>query len=1316
MRNRRTYVTLKVFVYTLLFALAMRLFSPDSQQALLAEKDQNNPNSLDMSRELSFGETLVRILLAPPRMLYAAPPSSTYTPGETLDPSCSPGDTNCTVNYPVAGSAGNIQFNDYSTFGGENSLFYATSTGNLGVGTSSPYAKLSVTGEVVANNFTATSTSATSTFPNASITNLLFGSDYITDLTGSGLSIVAGALTSSAGADHVYPFDAVTDWGATAFGTTTPIIFQGGIGTTATSTFNATTTFGSRVYQTGLGNSTFFGYQAGENDDLTDNNNTAFGYLALDANTTGGSNVAIGVDSLGANTTGGNNVAMGLDSLSANTTGVSNVAIGSSALGLNTVGQSNVSIGHESTRNNITGNYNSALGYQALNANTTGTSNVALGAQSLLNNASATSTVAIGYRAGYGSGGSANSQNNVFLGHQSGSANTTGDNNTLLGYQSGDNISSGSNNLIIGYDIDAQSATASNQLSIGNLIFSEGIDGTGTTLSTGNLGIGTTSPGSKLSVNGDAFISGTTTASALSLKGQNTGIEFPDGSIQTRAYATGTPPAGSSGSLQINNGGVFATLAGLTLDTTGNSRGIDALDIQTNRSVATQVASGNASLAFGYQNSSGGLRSSAIGYSNNASDEGATAIGYDNTASGYWGATSVGYINTASGDYGSLAFGASNTASGSNGSSAFGYNNTASADRSSSFGFKNTSSGAGAVTLGFNNRATASSTAAIGFGVKNYLINSVQIGPSDAAKLTILSTGQVGLASTSPTYLLHVPGEGYFSSYVDASYFVATSTSATSTFAGGLKLNLAGSGIEFQDGTIQTTASSGGSADHVYPFDAVTDWGATAFGTTTPIIFQGGIGTTATSTFNATTTFGSRVYQTGLGNSTFFGYQAGENDDLTDNNNTAFGYKALLANSSGDYNTALGYYALSDNTTGGRNVAIGYSALGSNSVGVYNVALGYRAGQQTEGSNNILLGYQAGDNLSSGSNNLIIGYDIDAQSATASNQLSIGNLIFSEGIDGTGTTLSTGNLGIGTTSPYAKLSVNGNIVGTSINLTSTSITSTIALALNIGTTSYSGVQELVVDGTIFSSDLYGGGTTLETDANGNIIRTPSDQKLKKDITPITDALSKVLELEGVYYNWKDSARFGDQTEIGLIAQEVEKVVPEVVRSGGEYKSLNYQHLVALLINAIQELNTKVDNLALSAGGVVGDIKDLVVGKLKVGSPSKPTGIVLYDELTGEPYCLSISGGKTKTRAGECDEVEMSHTSSGGSRTVVPPEETPIEEQATNTEDVVEEEPIVEGKAAITEDDIVEEPVVEEVVETPKVVEPEPETTEQPVVE
>ncbi|MEY3784525.1 MAG: hypothetical protein RLZZ230_847, partial [Candidatus Parcubacteria bacterium] len=123
--------------------------------------------------------------------------------------------------------------------------------------------------------------------------------------------------------------------------------------------------------------------------------------------------------------------------------------------------------------------------------------------------------------------------------------------------------------------------------------------------------------------------------------------------------------------------------------------------------------------------------------------------------------------------------------------------------------------------------------------------------------------------------------------------------------------------------------------------------------------------------------------------------------------------------------------------------------------------------------------------------------------------------------------------------------------------------------IGIGTTAPD--QALDVIGTIQSSTLLGGATSLSTDVNGNIIRTPSDIRLKTNIKDIDNSLAKVLALRGVYYDWADTERFGSEREVGFIAQEVDQVVPEVVRKGGEYWSLNTPNLLAVVVGAVQEM-------------------------------------------------------------------------------------------------------------------------------------------------
>ena len=138
----------------------------------------------------------------------------------------------------------------------------------------------------------------------------------------------------------------------------------------------------------------------------------------------------------------------------------------------------------------------------------------------------------------------------------------------MLGYQAGDNITSGSSNIIIGYDVEAPSATANEQLNIGNIIYGTSIDGTGTTKSSGNLGIGTSAPDKKLEINSatganlrltynDADGSATNYSDFAMSSGGDLTITASGGDISfgnENLVTTGTIDFGGAGSFELPNG------------------------------------------------------------------------------------------------------------------------------------------------------------------------------------------------------------------------------------------------------------------------------------------------------------------------------------------------------------------------------------------------------------------------------------------------------------------------------------------------------------------------------------------------------------------------------------------------------------------------------------------------------------------------------------------------------------------------------------------------------------------------------------------
>jgi hypothetical protein len=89
----------------------------------------------------------------------------------------------------------------------------------------------------------------------------------------------------------------------------------------------------------------------------------------------------------------------------------------------------------------------------------------------------------------------------------------------------------------------------------------------------------------------------------------------------------------------------------------------------------------------------------------------------------------------------------------------------------------------------------------------------------------------------------------------------------------------------------------------------------------------------------------------------------------------------------------------------------------------------------------------------------------------------------------------------------------------------------------------------------------------------------SDQTLKTNIIVVDNAIDKVNNLRGVYFDWIDTTRFNNKDQLGMIAQEVEKITPELVDTSSDgIKSVNYSQMTALLIEAIKEQNNRINQL------------------------------------------------------------------------------------------------------------------------------------------
>jgi hypothetical protein len=338
----------------------------------------------------------------------------------------------------------------------------------------------------------------------------------------------------------------------------------------------------------------FFGFSAGHSN-TTGCYNNFLGPFAGYSNTSGYNNNFLGCNSGYSNTTGCYNNFFGSYSGCCNTTGAFNTYIGTGAGALNPNGEYNVFLGsyagyssnggcgnvflnyyagenNEGNGNNFfgtfagryntTGSYNNFIGENAGCSNTTGSDNNFLGSNSGRNNTTGCYNNFFGRDAG--DSNTIGSYNN-FLGSYSGRSNTTGCYNNFLGDHTGISTSA-SNKVVLGssYNIlspfDSPDTTKDTQLAIGVRTDSNPANYWIVGNENFNIGIGTTNPTEKLTVGGDARVTGIVTASAFYGDGSNlTGISAIG--ISTISHTTASLAAGSSENFTLAGGKVFNLLS-----------------------------------------------------------------------------------------------------------------------------------------------------------------------------------------------------------------------------------------------------------------------------------------------------------------------------------------------------------------------------------------------------------------------------------------------------------------------------------------------------------------------------------------------------------------------------------------------------------------------------------------------------------------------------------------------------------------------------------------------------------------------------------
>ena len=242
------------------------------------------------------------------------------------------------------------------------------------------------------------------------------------------------------------------------------------------------------------------------------------------------------------------------------------------------------------------------------------------------------------------------------------------------------------------------------------------------------------------------------------LRGDATWAVVPAGGLTkfTEAEATTSPnntvyvdsltAAGSTTNVDIairpKGTGAFTLAIPDNTATGGNKRGANAVDLQSLRAAATQVASGTGSVTLGFSNTASNTGSVTLGQSNSVTAANGTAIGYNNSNDGITGCTAIGWSNTitSGASYGAFTVGQQNSVSGQG--FAIGVQNSVS--NGCALGITNTASDG--IALGTSNTVNAAASTAIGkqasvFSIKGRLAHSANqigvLGDSQASKFII---------------------------------------------------------------------------------------------------------------------------------------------------------------------------------------------------------------------------------------------------------------------------------------------------------------------------------------------------------------------------------------------------------------------------------------------------------------------------------------------------------------------------------------------------------------------------------------------------
>ena len=299
--------------------------------------------------------------------------------------------------------------------------------------------------------------------------------------------------------------------------------------------------------------------------------------------------------------------------------------------------------------------------------------------------------------------------------------------------------------------------------------------------------------------------------------------------------------------------------------------------------------------------------------------------------------------------------------------------------------------------------------------------------------------------------------------------------------------------------------------------------------------------------------------------------------NTTGNDNTAIGEGVLNQNTSGFGNTATGIEAMLSNTTGSNNTATGNSALNANLTGTFNTANGAGAlFKNTIGSNNTATGLSALANNISGSDNTASGFEALLFNRSGNNNIAVGATA------GKNINIGSNNIDIG--HQGVRDESNTIRIGTQGTQTKTFI---------------AGISDAAI-----------GGMEVRVNQNGRLGIEPSSKRFKEGIKPMDKASGVLLALRPVTFHYKPEIDPEGIPQFGLVAEEVEKVNPDLVVRDKEGKpyTVRYDQVNAMLLNEFLKEHRKVEDQGAMIAKQQKQIEALTAGLQKVSArleASKP---------------------------------------------------------------------------------------------------------------